>query len=679
MAWAELTHAYGVADDVPELLRGLADGSSEALWELFGNVIHQGTLYEATRFAVPFLVEILDAPAADVRGVLGLLASIAGGTSFMAVHGALLEEEFGQDAGELHAQEEQELVWAAAAREAVAAGMPVYLRLLATAADEDVRTAVVSMLTAVGATEDSTAGLRRTAVADPSTFVRAAAVLALAWRGVQDPAYLVDPAPLPRVVAAMAARATNVLERDAPAALGDVARLPWPIDEPLAWIIGGAGLDWPVQVRLLAGWLGHPDAEVRAAAAYAASVPLRAWRPAAAALVPVLAGALRDPDATVRYWSAMRLEDAGRVAAAAADALWALLERDPSCRPALSTLARLEDPRADTLLARMMTDDVEELADDDTILAALVDIQSAGTERRPASVGQERADAEFHAGLRPAAGDCPDDLALYRRWIDRYVIACVIARLGPWATACRTAVADAVRRQPHGEDRDRLIRAAVRMQAEADELVPLVHAQLRERPLVSAEALGGIGPAAAAALPDLTALLEHEDCQVRLAAAAAILQVGGPPDGPLDAARGELASTARGCKQAVAVLALAGPAASELAPLLRPLFTGPIPALPPTFTNGRADTAVRAAEAYWHVTGDAASTVPALLQLAQPSARGVEAVRCLGLIGAPAAVAVPMLQDALTASRRPDHIDGHMDDLWRDACATALSRIAAVL
>ncbi|GIE37012.1 hypothetical protein Ait01nite_100570 [Actinoplanes italicus] len=84
--WSGLEHAYGAADDVPGLLRDLADGSNGALATLYGNIWHQGTVYEATGHAVPFLVRILDLPAADPGAVLGLLASIAEGTSYHAVH-----------------------------------------------------------------------------------------------------------------------------------------------------------------------------------------------------------------------------------------------------------------------------------------------------------------------------------------------------------------------------------------------------------------------------------------------------------------------------------------------------------------------------------------------------------------------------------------------------------------
>ncbi|MEO1618995.1 MAG: HEAT repeat domain-containing protein [Planctomycetota bacterium] len=89
--WHSLHHAYGEADDVPELIRGLysSDVSMQrrSLQDLFGNIWHQGTVYEATAEAVPFLVDALKrAPQAVRPGVASLLACIADGTGYLAVH-----------------------------------------------------------------------------------------------------------------------------------------------------------------------------------------------------------------------------------------------------------------------------------------------------------------------------------------------------------------------------------------------------------------------------------------------------------------------------------------------------------------------------------------------------------------------------------------------------------------
>ncbi len=64
--WASLEHAYGEASDVPELIRSLASKDKEerknALWELYGNIFHQGTRYEATPYAIPFIFELIRDP-----------------------------------------------------------------------------------------------------------------------------------------------------------------------------------------------------------------------------------------------------------------------------------------------------------------------------------------------------------------------------------------------------------------------------------------------------------------------------------------------------------------------------------------------------------------------------------------------------------------------------------------
>ncbi len=62
--WKGLSHAYGAADDVPELIEQLFSKNQaerkEAIHELFGNIYHQETIYEATGYAIPFLIELLE-------------------------------------------------------------------------------------------------------------------------------------------------------------------------------------------------------------------------------------------------------------------------------------------------------------------------------------------------------------------------------------------------------------------------------------------------------------------------------------------------------------------------------------------------------------------------------------------------------------------------------------------
>ena len=83
--WSDLHHAYGPADDVPAQLRALrsddADVRKKSLWSLFGTIFHQGTRYEASSHAVPFLLELAAAPATPSReSVIELLVALAIGS-----------------------------------------------------------------------------------------------------------------------------------------------------------------------------------------------------------------------------------------------------------------------------------------------------------------------------------------------------------------------------------------------------------------------------------------------------------------------------------------------------------------------------------------------------------------------------------------------------------------------
>ncbi|MFC7548959.1 hypothetical protein [Plantactinospora sp. GCM10030261] len=88
--WASLTHAYGSAEDVPDLLRDLrssdAEVRGEAMYELYGNIHHQGTRYEASAYAVPFLLDLLADPATPDRHiVIHLLTCLAVGDAAHSV------------------------------------------------------------------------------------------------------------------------------------------------------------------------------------------------------------------------------------------------------------------------------------------------------------------------------------------------------------------------------------------------------------------------------------------------------------------------------------------------------------------------------------------------------------------------------------------------------------------
>lgn len=137
--WKEIEHAYGPAEDVPDLIRALAsdnpDKRENARTDLWGTIIHQGTVCSATAHAVPFLLELLASPLIkDKPHLLVLVASLACGSSYLDVHQDLFEDvpsnKEDMQKPEWGHRLQTELGWVKAAYEAVGKGWTVYLQLL---------------------------------------------------------------------------------------------------------------------------------------------------------------------------------------------------------------------------------------------------------------------------------------------------------------------------------------------------------------------------------------------------------------------------------------------------------------------------------------------------------------------------------------------------------------------
>ncbi len=95
--WSRLSHAYGPAMDVPALLRALAtpneDEREAALDQLYSTIWHQGSVYDATAAAVPFLIEIAEGSLPPWRErLVDFLGEIAWSTtygSFFMTYGSM--------------------------------------------------------------------------------------------------------------------------------------------------------------------------------------------------------------------------------------------------------------------------------------------------------------------------------------------------------------------------------------------------------------------------------------------------------------------------------------------------------------------------------------------------------------------------------------------------------------
>lgn len=145
--WEKLRHAYGSAANVPRLLRAWAQGDSDADRELGTSIVHQGTIYDATAPAIPFLLALLRvASTADRRtSLLVTLASIANGRSWAETHAGSSEEvERGRE-------------WTRANRDALRKGIPTYVGLLGDA-DRWTREYAFAAVARLLPTDDATVG-----------------------------------------------------------------------------------------------------------------------------------------------------------------------------------------------------------------------------------------------------------------------------------------------------------------------------------------------------------------------------------------------------------------------------------------------------------------------------------------------------------------------------------------
>jgi hypothetical protein len=153
--WGSVEHAYGPATDVPDLLRALRSDSFEdrrsAFDALFANIIHQGTVYDATALAVPFIIELLNAPdVLDTESLALLLASIAEGRGYLEVHiqfrdRAFWERLLAKKGTNVVAQLERERETVKRVRRAVQPGLDLLLPFLSKGSS-DTRVAVASGL-----------------------------------------------------------------------------------------------------------------------------------------------------------------------------------------------------------------------------------------------------------------------------------------------------------------------------------------------------------------------------------------------------------------------------------------------------------------------------------------------------------------------------------------------------
>ncbi|SNT62304.1 HEAT repeat-containing protein [Asanoa hainanensis] len=511
----------------------------------------------------------------------------------------------------------------------VCAGRPVFLRLLQEDPGPEVRRAAAQTIGLLFADDPDAAGttarLRRAAKSDPSDEVRADAVIALGDLGVPVDGFLADPADLVRLAAALVLVSTRaddavvaVIEGTRPEAIPWVKSRPGVGRLPFLWLLGCVEPHWDVQVRLVTSWLGHPDFRVRASAAHAAIAPMSAWRPAPAKLAPALAAALSDSSEIVRFAAACSLAAAGvGPISSAADELWAtVLGGGGAATWALIALARIRDPRADTYLAERLSGPGE---------ADLGDLKHA------------------------------------------------VDALGSWAIACAAVIGGTIERTDDQHERIIMLGAAGRMKS--PDLLPMLRREIVRQTRFAVRPVGKLGPAAAPALAELTALRDTARDEVdRLNAAWAIWRITGDTQQLIEVARVDLENA-----RALDALADVETAAADLAPSLVPLFDGSrYESLPVPERNGIARNA---AIAYWYLTGNAEPVVPFLASQLERGQGDLAVARCLAEIGPAAAAVLPQLRRIVADEERTframdDETAVFHDDLFVHTCREAVARIS---
>ena len=153
--WSELQYAYGVTSDFPDRIRGLFSGDvdvqTESLSALEGEIYHQGSIYQATAYTVPFLIAALTETNTVIKGeILAVLADVRRGLSWHAQHEspdvvAVFDKDPDYD---YQGKKEEELKWVRQSYAAVDAGYDTYLSLMDDP-DSDTRIQAKNLLSVI--------------------------------------------------------------------------------------------------------------------------------------------------------------------------------------------------------------------------------------------------------------------------------------------------------------------------------------------------------------------------------------------------------------------------------------------------------------------------------------------------------------------------------------------------
>jgi HEAT repeat protein len=521
--WSELGHAYGWATNVPNMIRDLTSADKEvrqkARSDLSSHIIHQGTPYSSTAYAVPFLAELLDAPEIpDREEIASLLAFIAESCSGLQEH--VLEklkmpETIAQnqttwlvdDRDDTQKRaDEAEFDWYAKAIvdswESVTAYTTLYLRLLESS-DFQMQVQLLNLLrfcTNYIAQIEPVLLARVEVNPNPMLAATSLNTLGFLWNlakneppstiGVEKRLEFLrqqlapDQNPFIRLMAANAfinlegkqgflevektIYDTIVVDSDFPkdAYLEDVFEVVEKAldSEPQIY------LDWMLKI------IHHEDARVRVKGIWCLAWRVGKFKSEGQRLGLLFRELLDDPDEEIQYWASQALENSPTIATYAVEELLQALQKPEFAYSAMIALGKLQEPRAIPYLSTYL-DDPEKVL---TVLNQLPLFGSVATPLMPQLRAIFRGDQQVVSPIKVLEFDV--SIAVFQAWVARVYIG-----IGAGAFEALPELRAELAKTLQNEDWSLSGRT--------------------QQACVLIEAIGAVGSLAHEAIPDLTAIL----------------------------------------------------------------------------------------------------------------------------------------------------------------------------
>nr|WBO76358.1 HEAT repeat domain-containing protein [Streptomyces sp. SBE_14.2] len=620
--WASMRHAYGSAEDVPALLRGLASADSAeretALDAMYGAVHHQGDVYDSTLACVPFLFDLAARPELQDRGALvELLVSIGGDDTDGAAAVRAGAETFVRLAGDRDPGVRRTAPGALVRfLDEPARVLDLLRERITVERDDRVLLALTESLGLYArrhpAHADAAVDLLDAQSAEPYAPEQRLAALGQLAGCAPDrtPPDLVPTAlGLLRERSERRARRAVVCTRPYSDTLVGRLRRLRPSDEEGSHLLRTLhqALDDRVtdRIALLVGQLRSPDWADRCNAVWMSGPLLRAWRADFSEPVALIGAQLAEEDDRLRDAAVAALKPLFRLAAPAADDLHALVtarpglwvrqwERGaPTLGDPLRALVRCGDPRAVPVLGEVLAGAVvpDDLGHELACLGPAAAPLAPALRRHLGSLALDDAATPGRAGpllsgLRALGepGAVPETLRLLegrppgdRSW-DSAVEHALLA-LGAWGARARDAV-PVLRGLLDTEFGVAAAAALWAVEADPASVLPVLLHELADqdspRWVTATDTLGRMGAAASPALPVLRrAAGAAATAQARTAAAVALWRIGGETAAVVPVLRAAWQEQPRLRRTIAGCLLAMGPAGSELRDLVERELAAP--------------------------------------------------------------------------------------------------------